>query len=64
MIIRVDREACTGHARCNAILADVFTLDEVGYSSVDQATVPPGEEDLARLAVASCPEKAISVAEE
>lgn len=64
MIVRVDHEACSGHARCNAIFPDVFELDDVGYSSVDETTVPSGSEELARLVVASCPEKAVSIVRE
>jgi ferredoxin len=63
MRVRVDRELCTGHARCNSINSDFFVLDDVGYSALDTAEVPPGLEDDARQAVANCPERAISVEE-
>jgi ferredoxin len=63
VIIRVDHDRCEGHARCNAISAELFTLDEVGYSSVDQLEIPTDRSELARLAQASCPEKAIILEE-
>lgn len=62
--VSVDRTACSGHARCNAIFPEVFTLDDVGYSSVGEAEIPPGEENRARLVVASCPEHAVSIVRE
>jgi len=61
--IRVDHDACTGHARCHTVDPDLFTLDDVGYSAVDVADVPTGAEERARLAVASCPEQAITIEE-
>ena len=61
MIIRVDNDRCSGHARCYAISPELFLLDEVGYSAIDVAEVPEGFEELARQAEASCPERAIQV---
>ena len=64
VIVKVDHNACSGHARCNAILPAIFTLDDVGYSSVGESAVPAGDEELVRLAVANCPEQAISIVED
>jgi ferredoxin len=61
--VHVDRVLCTGHARCNSINAELFVLDDVGYSALDTAEVPPALEDEARQAVANCPERAISLEE-
>lgn len=61
MKIRIDPDKCQGHARCYAIAPDLFEVDDYGQSSVvGDGTVPAGREDAARLAIANCPEYAIS----
>ena len=63
--VRVDRERCQGHARCNALAPELFDLDELGNArEVGGGNVPPGLEDKAWLARANCPELAIEVIEE
>jgi ferredoxin len=57
--IVIDREGCSGHARCHAIDPELFTLDEDGYSDVTSFEVPPDKEKVAQNAVLSCPEMAI-----
>jgi ferredoxin len=60
--VAVDSSACVGHAQCSAICPSVFTNDELGYAVlIDDGVVPLGDEDAAQLAVASCPEQAISL---
>jgi ferredoxin len=59
----LDREACTGHGRCYVLAPDVFDADADGYGVVRVADVPPELEAEARTAVASCPERAISIVE-
>jgi ferredoxin len=62
--ISLDRSACVGHAQCSAICPDVFTNDELGYAVLlAGGVVPTGAEDDAQLAVDSCPEQALRVAE-
>jgi ferredoxin len=61
MRVRVDKNLCTGHARCYSIDPELFELDDVGYSVVDSEEVPPGSEERARQAVLNCPEHAISL---
>jgi ferredoxin len=64
MRILLDRSACVGHAQCSAICPSVFTNDELGYAMlVTAGVVPAGAESDARLAVDSCPEQAISIAQ-
>jgi ferredoxin len=59
--IAVDPEKCQGHARCYALAPDLFVIDDYGESSVvGDGTVPPGAEERAALAIANCPEHAIS----
>jgi ferredoxin len=59
--VSIDLNKCTGHARCYAIDAELFQLDESGYALHAEVAIPPGEEEKARLAVDSCPERAISL---
>ncbi len=65
MRIAVDAQLCSGQGRCYTVSSDLFTSDDEGF--VEQRgtefEVPPGLEDQARLAVASCPEGAISLTE-
>lgn len=59
--IAVDPSKCQGHARCYGLAPTLFDLDDYGLSTVvGDGTVPSGLEDQARLAVANCPEYAIS----
>jgi ferredoxin len=66
MRIAVSAELCSGQGRCYTVSPDVFTSDDEGF--VEQRGTefegPEGLEDQARLAVASCPEGAISLVEE
>jgi ferredoxin len=61
MKVSIDLDKCTGHARCYAVDAELFQLDESGYALRAEVEVPPGEEEKAQLAVGSCPERAISL---
>ena len=60
MRVRVDEARCQGHARCHALVPELFSVDDYGQSSVvGDGTVPAGLEDKARLAMDNCPEFAI-----
>jgi ferredoxin len=62
--VSLDRSACVGHAQCSAICPTVFSNDEMGYAILHaEGVVPTGSEEDAQLAVDSCPEQAIHVAE-
>jgi ferredoxin len=62
--VHVDAERCQGHNRCYAIAPELFVIDDLGNASeVGDGSVPVGLEDKARLAVANCPEFAVSVEE-
>jgi ferredoxin len=63
--VQIDSEKCQGHGRCYDLAPDVFTDDEDGNGQVigDGTITGPNEEN-ARLAVANCPESAISLIEE
>ena len=62
MIVHVDSSRCQGHARCFALAPELFDIDDYGNSSVlNDGAVSPELEARARLAVANCPEMAISL---
>lgn len=64
MHVHVDAGKCQGHNRCYAIAPELFDVDDLGNADeLDDGTVPFELEDKARLAVANCPEYAISIAE-
>lgn len=60
--IHVDPDRCQGHNRCKALAPSLFVLDELGRSrEMDDGTVAPDMAERARLAVANCPEGAITL---
>lgn len=60
--LRVDPERCQGHNRCVGLAPDLFDVDELGYAhTVGDGAVPADLEERAHLAVANCPEHAISI---
>jgi ferredoxin len=62
MRVHVDPEKCQGHARCYALAPELFDVDEDGYShEIGDGVVPPELLEQARLAVANCPEEAITL---
>jgi ferredoxin len=63
--LQIDTDRCQGHGRCYDLSPTLFGEDDEGYGEVlGDGTVPPGKEAEARLAVANCPERAISTLEE
>ena len=65
MRVTVDAHLCSGHGRCYVLSPELFTSDDDGYCAERGTSreVPAGLEDRARLAVDSCPEGAIGLAE-
>jgi ferredoxin len=64
MRVRVDAEKCQGHNRCYAIAPELFDVDELGFAfALGDGEVPEAMEEKARMAVANCPEFAISIVE-
>jgi ferredoxin len=63
MKIVVNKDKCSGHARCNAGGPDVYELDELGYVAFTELDVPVGLERQARDGAAACPERAITLVE-
>ncbi len=65
MRVRIDGERCQGHNRCYALAPELFDVDDFGQAVVlGDGTVPAELEHKARLAVANCPEYAISLDDE
>ena len=63
MKVAVDRNKCTGHARCHDICPEVFGSDELGYCVIADPDVPKDLEESAARAVANCPEGALQIVE-
>jgi ferredoxin len=61
MRIRVDRSRCSGHALCFGTAPQLFSVDDDGYSNVDELEVPAGLEEQAQRGMLACPERAISI---
>ena len=64
MKVRLDRSKCAGHAQCYAVDPDLFPIDEEGYSTLQEHTVAPGDEQAIREGVARCPELALIIEED
>ena len=64
MRVHVDEDRCEGHGRCYATAPEVFEADDLGNGrEIGDGAVPAPLEDKARLAVANCPERAITIEE-
>ena len=60
--VKVDRDRCQGHTRCNALAPELFELDDLGNArEVGDGRVPNGLEAKAYLARSNCPELAIEI---
>ena len=65
MRVQIAADKCQGHNRCYALAPELFDVDDYGMALVvGDGTVPPELADKARLAVANCPEYAITVEED
>jgi len=62
--VHVDPGKCQGHNRCYSLCPELFELDDLCMSSeIGSGAVPAELVGRARLAVANCPEYAISLTE-
>ncbi|HKY48196.1 MAG TPA: ferredoxin [Acidimicrobiia bacterium] len=60
MRVAIDHERCQGHGRCHALAADIFELDDLGYSALRADDDLTGDHlEAAHRAVAGCPERAL-----
>ncbi len=65
MRVAVNTELCQGHNRCYALAPELFDVDEYGNAFViGDGSVPIELEGKARLALANCPEYAITISED
>jgi ferredoxin len=64
MKVKIDAERCEGHGRCYATAPELFVPDDIGDGLVvGDGTVSDDLVAKARLAVANCPERAITIEE-
>ncbi len=62
MRVTVDQDKCEGHNRCYALAPELFDVDDFGQAVVvGDGTVTGDLAGRARLAVANCPEYAITL---
>lgn len=62
MRVHVDTVKCQGHNRCYALAPELFDVDDYGTAIVlGDGSATPDLEAKARLAVANCPEFAITL---
>ena len=65
MRICVDEDKYEGHNRCYALAPELFEVNDLGIAkALNDGVVPEGLESKADLAIANCPEFAISIIEE
>ncbi|WP_194827901.1 ferredoxin [Nocardia sp. XZ_19_231] len=63
MKIAADRTRCEGHGMCEALLPDIFRVDDEGNVTVLTDQVSEAELDDVRLAVDSCPVEALRMSD-
>jgi ferredoxin len=61
MRITADRTRCEGHGMCEALLPDIFQVDDTGKVSLLLDEVPAPDLADVRLAVDSCPVEALQL---
>lgn len=62
MRVQLDIDKCQGHNRCYALAPELFDVDDYGTAVLlVDGEIPAELEDKARLAVANCPEYAITI---
>jgi ferredoxin len=65
MRVEVNPDLCQGHNRCYALAPELFDVDDYGTAIViGDGSVAVDLEAKARLAVANCPEYAITIADD
>lgn len=62
MRVQLDTDKCQGHNRCYALAPELFDVDDYGTAVLlVEGEIPAELEEKARLAVANCPEYAITI---
>jgi ferredoxin len=62
--IRIEKSKCAGNARCAAVSAELYVLNDDGYIAIEGFDVPNGMEQLAKRGARACPERIVTVIEE
>jgi ferredoxin len=63
-IVKADAGLCQGHANCIVEAGEVFDLDEDGLVVLLKERIGEDQREDVERAVASCPEKALSLVED
>lgn len=63
MHVRIDADACQGHSRCALTYPEIFDVDDDAKAFVLVDDIPAEWEGKALVAIANCPERAISIHE-
>jgi ferredoxin len=62
MKIHVSQIECAGHGQCTLVNAELFPLDDDGFSTIEgDLEIPEGLEDDAKRGVEACPSRAITI---
>jgi ferredoxin len=62
MKLKIDTDICVGHGLCYRVAPQLFSDDEAGYAQIIVHNALTEEQlDMARAAIAACPERAISL---
>ena len=66
MKLSVDASLCTGHGQCYRMAQGLLSDDDEGFVSIRGASidVPADQREFADLAMASCPEQAITLTDD
>lgn len=65
MRVHLDSEKCQGHNRCYSLAPEIFDVDDLGQAVLlIDGDIPEELHAKARLAVANCPEYAITITED
>jgi ferredoxin len=59
MKLLLDSTRCQGYGLCQEPAPELVDLDEWGYARLQGTTVPEGDAEAARAAVAACPNSAL-----
>ncbi|MFF2963981.1 ferredoxin [Streptomyces sp. NPDC057963] len=61
MRIKVDSERCMGHAMCNALAPEVYTVTDDGFNEMPEFEVAADRRAAALRGASACPERIIAV---
>jgi ferredoxin len=59
--VEVNPNICEGHGQCNAVVPEIYDLDDNGYCLIRNPEVPPELEAQAEEGALACPVQAITV---